>query len=1327
MKYILVALLLCSSTIFAQNATYEVSITSYTQENGLSNNDVLSINKDARGVLWVGTRYGLNRFDGRNFRIFTTEQGLISNFISGIFRLDERYLLLGLGTISTDAERHFSRCQIFDTHRNEVGTLKQLFTNLPFDEKEVQYINYLQNGFLFVLQNGKKYFLSNQQEWIKIDFLKKGQRLIAFQPKKYAWALVMKGLEPTLLKYDFAGKLIQKVTLPDMQDEVKWLHTTPEGDYFAALTRTFELQIISPRTDGIVRIAVPLQTADAKAYFSRQKVTTHLTHNPLGGYWLLDPKQGVLLSEQGKPLWSIPNFSNYFTSFGAQNYFEDGIIWQCGNKGLTCIKLSKKHFKVLFETEEEGFRNIMRVGNRLFFSTRNRLYQKQNTETSVFLERSSLSGVAETDSTAWFGRFKELWSIHLHTKKIEQYDVDENELWSVWLDAERKLWFSENGAHCFNTRTKQIEAVSHQGFEELQKSTVYYFYPISKTRAWLCTTTGLYELDTRRKKILKRYWSGGKGEFYLPTDDLRHLYQDKKTGEAWVATGQSGLLRWQPKSGASELFPFNSLSTNIMHGVYADNYGFLWLPTDDGIVQWQRKTGRFRVYRTQDGLLTNEFNRISHFQDTDGTLYFGSVRGVAVFHPRDFQEVFKRGLQRPPIIVEVQQYNGSKNKVEEKTADFLAQQSLTLNPSDRFFTLTLASPDYSTSKAATYLYQIKGDAIWQKAESNQLTFWRLPYGRQTIFIKAELPDGDFSEVSMVNIFAKPPFYMRWWFVLLVASVVALAFYLRFKALQAQNAHLEEEVERRTEQIKQQSEELRQLDEMKSRFFANISHELRTPLTLIASPLERLTRQETDLEKKQFLYFAAKNSQRLLRLVNEILDLTKLEAAKLTIETEKVQVVYFVRRILAEFDSFAAHKGVQLHLKTDLTEDMTTVFDVKKVETILYNFISNALKFTPAGGKVVLSLSKNGTGLAFEVTDTGRGIAPEDLPHIFERFYQSKIQKAAEGGTGIGLALCHELAQLLGGKIEARSETGAGANFVFSLPCQLERAEIVLDLKVDNLTSSSSAEAEQDEDLPHLLLVEDNEDLQRYISVLLQKDYRLTIVNNGKIALDYLNNCTAENRPALIISDIMMPEMDGLQLLQHLKNTAAYRLIPIIMLTARAGTDDKIAALRIGVDDYLTKPFLEEELKARIQNLIERANLRKQFKSLVFETEISQENNALPQADTKIETTEELPNAEWLAALETYILKHLSDPTFSVTTAAEAFEMSRFKFTRAVSLAVGMTALDYITEIRLNEARRILNLNSNLSVREVGVAVGLTNTKLFSRKFQQRFGVYPSQV
>lgn len=1311
--------------LLAQYGSYQISVTAYTEADGLSNKDVFCINKDARGLLWVGTRYGLNRFDGHSFRVFTTDDGLKSNFVSAIFPLTERHWLLGFGAPLVQPENIVSY-QLFDTHSNVAVSLASLYPDLPFAEADVRQISYMNTGFLFVLRNGKPYFLQHGGGWTPLPVAGQQSQTIAVVPGQHTWSLVKTQQQPVLVKRNPSGKVLQQIPLADATLPIKWFYDDAEGrSYFTFFSKVSQ-------GSCLVRIDKQGQRETRSVFgtFDQNYLPPEIiAHAPAArGYWAVHRSRAVLFDENGAIRWELPADDYGFVGQGRLNYFEDDAVWQGSANGLYRIQYQPNRFRSLFEDHEaRSFRGITRVGTRLFFIAHDRVYEKDADRTGVFLQAYALSNLAVSDSILWLGGSKRLLRVRVPDGDVKEYPIEENEIWSIWEDADNNLWYSETGVYFFDTVTGTSKAISDNGYDDLSKGPVYFFHPVSEDEVWLLTSTGLYVLDPRRQKITARYWSGGKGKYFLPTDELRHLYHDKKTGEVWLATGQEGLLYWKPETGIAQLTRLPGKATNIMHSVYADAHGFLWLSTDDGIVQWQRSSGRYRIFRTQDGLKTNEFNRIAHFQDTDGTLYFGSVDGAVAFHPDDFYAAFDQGLLQRPVVAEVQQYDGDANAVLEKTADFLDHHYLVLRPTDRFLTLTLALPDYSHAKDALYFYQIKGDDTWQTTESNQLTFWRMPYGRQVICVKAQQPDGDFSDVLEVVVWVQRPFYLRWWFVVLMVAGLGAAVYFRIYSLRSRNWRLEQEVARRTEKIEQQADELRQLDQMKSRFFANISHELRTPLTLIASPIQRLARQEVDVEKQQLLYFAAKNSQRLLRLVNEILDLTKLEAAKLAVEKERVQVVHFFRRVLAEFHSFAGHKGVALVFDTTVTEGTIAVFDLKKVETILYNLLANALKFTPAGGSVVVRLHTNAAGLVFEVADTGRGIGPEDLPYIFDRFYQSKTQRAAEGGTGIGLALCKELAILMGASIDVRSEVGKGAVFVCVLPCELDENAAVPQVELADWPIGLPAlGAAPDEGLPHLLLVEDNEDLQRYISVLLQQDYHLTIANNGKIAVDYLNNCDAQDRPALIVSDMMMPEMDGFQLLQYLKSTPAYQHIPVVMLTARAGQSDKLAALRIGVDDYLTKPFAEEELKARIRNLINRTALRAQFQTFVMDTDKPETTS--PDGVPHLPTPDgDIPDNEWLARLERYVCEHFSDPTFSVASAAEAFGMSRFKFTRAVSLAVGMTALDYIQEIRLSEARRMLERNPATSVKDVAAAVGFNNPKLFARKFQQRFGVYPSQV
>ena len=409
--------------------------------------------------------------------------------------------------------------------------------------------------------------------------------------------------------------------------------------------------------------------------------------------------------------------------------------------------------------------------------------------------------------------------------------------------------------------------------------------------------------------------------------------------------------------------------------------------------------------------------------------------------------------------------------------------------------------------------------------------------------------------------------------------------------------------------KEQSTQLKNLDAAKSRFFANVSHELRTPLTLMIGPIKSLLK-ENHLTKKQaqMLRMANQGGQNLQLLVNEIIDLGKMEAGKMETSTKPTQIAPFFRQYFAQFESLAEQKGVVYTYKEWLEEEHTALIDREKCRQVVYNLLSNAFKFTPSGGKVSVLVKMEGDQLQLKVNDTGKGIHPDDLPHVFDRYFQTNRPDAtAAGGTGIGLALCQEYANLFGGSITVDSQLGKGSTFIIAFPLEImpnQKGATYEDLstrlaseyhgvkeKVDQLVVPMVQKAKGNR--PTILVVEDNADLQTYIQMVLQDDYHILTAENGEKALAVLHQKDQPPAVDLIISDLMMPVMDGYQLLKKLKGNASTQQIPTIMLTARAGKDDRLKALRIGVDDYLTKPFDEEELKIRIKNLLKYQTARQE--------------------------------------------------------------------------------------------------------------------------------------
>ena len=536
-------------------------------------------------------------------------------------------------------------------------------------------------------------------------------------------------------------------------------------------------------------------------------------------------------------------------------------------------------------------------------------------------------------------------------------------------------------------------------------------------------------------------------------------------------------------------------------------------------------------------------------------------------------------------------------------------------------------------------------------------------------------------------------------------------------------------------INEQSEALRQLDALKTRFFANVSHELRTPLTLMLAPLSTMMKSGT-LDNKNFTLagLVKQNTQGLLKLANEILDLNKLEAGKLVLHEEKTVVYNLIRRIVAGFESVAEANHIHFTFHYQADKYLQLLLDADKFEKILNNLLSNACKFTKPEGTVTVTVTDEQSFLKLAVADTGRGIHPDDLPHIFNRFYQSNQPDAVtEGGTGIGLSLSMELARLLGGSLSVESRLGAGSTFVFELP----KKEVLGSIKTHEaeamlqqpMLTEGTAEAVNLMAIPRtndentkatLLIVEDNQSLRDYLTLILEPHYTVFKAENGSVALAILDKGI---KPDLILSDVMMPIMDGFQLLSALKTNPVFCSIPVIMLTARAELQDKLKALRIGVDDYLVKPFEEEELLARIANLLKNAQNRQvaQRESLVSTVNENVDENEISEIRPL-----SIDDQKWLSDLENVLREHISDYNLSTDRIADMLHISRSQFYRRVRLLTGLTPIEYLQEIRFNHARLLLEQRTVSSVKAAAAAVGMRQVQNFSQHFKERFGKLPSE-
>lgn len=856
---------------------------------------------------------------------------------------------------------------------------------------------------------------------------------------------------------------------------------------------------------------------------------------------------------------------------------------------------------------------------------------------------------------------------------------------------------------------------------------IYHVYE-NQQGLWVGTSDGLYKLSLEGK-ILGHYFRPGKP---YAIERIEHIWEDSE-GVFWLATRGAGLIVWNPISGEVQQYDTRTgFSNNNIHAVYPDGLGYVWLPSDEGLMRFHIDSKQVQTYFQNDGLANDEFNTLSHSKGPDGRLYFGGINGVTSFMPRDIP--LSRYPARQLRIIEARTFVLETGRYTSRLYNGYPPEKLTILPDDAYMDLSISPLIYDQNARLDYSWKIEGvHADWIQQSSSVIRLSNLPYGDNSLLIRYRQKGNNWQEKPLqIVIRVERPYYLRLPFVAFMTAVLIGFFYLfsylRNRQLRANNLQLEQEVAKRTRQIEdnlsvietdrqtisRQAKELRTLDEMKSRFFANVTHELRTPLTLILGPIDRLLHSRSDESTaKEYLRNIQRNALRLLNLVEELLDLSKMESSVLQLEESPTALKPFLGRLLANFEPYAQHRRIHLSFDYQCPEDLILLLDLRKWEKIINNLLGNAFKYTSGDGNIRLSIRPVGEKLLLQVTDDGQGIHPDDLPYIFNRYYQSSIyHHSLQGGTGIGLSLCREYARQFGGELSVQSTLGEGSTFSLLFPIKIaheRQAAASPEHFAPTLPPIPSALFAENVKRYKILLVEDDLDMLNYLRSILGEEFTLFTADHGQRALELL----AQQPVDLILSDLMMPTMDGLQLLEIVKER--FQDLPFILLTARVEAEDRLQALRLGVDDYLTKPFVEEELSTRLRNLLSRYEVRRSVR-----IEASHQTTDLPE-----EEASPAYDQKWLQEVEQIVNNQLSDAHFSVQVLAEMLNITERTLQNKLKAYTGMTPSQYLTELRLLRARKLLEDRTFETITEVCYAVGLKTPWYFSRLMKERFGKHPS--
>ncbi len=817
-------------------------------------------------------------------------------------------------------------------------------------------------------------------------------------------------------------------------------------------------------------------------------------------------------------------------------------------------------------------------------------------------------------------------------------------------------------------------------------------------------------------------------------------------GEIRFAT-RHGLYRYQQQT--DRIIPDSSWgnvyadSTTRIYRIAEGQSGTLWL---SGSINRERFCRQISISGESPKILASLSpvrlqeigGLLDLYPDKDGTLWLSGTEGLLRFQPKTssapataLKTLIRRVESTDSLI-----FAGGAGTVLPAAAG-------TLSFSANALRFQFAATDYQATEALRYRYQLLGfDRGWSgwRVESHR-DYTSLPPGDFQFRVQAKNGDGELGQAATFTFTILPPWYLTTWayllYFLLAIGLISAIVQWRVRQLSEKNRRLESIVAERTHTIREQADKLEEMDRVKSRFFANISHEFRTPLTMILGPLEDWLEHAQDSSRRSDLERMQRNARRLLHLINQLLDLSRLEAGKLKLKVSPGDLPAFLKGVVMSFASLAEQKQIELKFEENLagTNISEYYFDPEKLETIIVNLLSNAFKFTPKKGKISVEFgiphsefqiphSRTLPWLRITVKDTGRGIPSADLPFIFDRFYQTRDERGAtreSPSSGIGLALTRELVELHHGTISVESIVGKGSRFSVNIPvsASVYRPGEIVEAPGEKqplsapiiATPASNVDApltnQAKKDLPIILLVEDHGDVRRYIREHLQEKFRIVEAADGESGFQQ----ALTDMPDLIISDVMMPGMDGYQLCAKLKQDVHTSHIPVILLTAKAGEESKLSGLESGADDYLTKPFNSRELKARVKNLIaQRRKLR----------EIYRREGLLQPSPLEMPSTEQA----FIERLMKTVEAEIESESFGPEALSAALNMSQRHLQRKIRALTGQRPADFIRTIRLRRAKQLLAQHAG-NVSEIAYQVGFNNLSYFARCFKEEFGQTPS--
>lgn len=1331
--------------------------------NGLSHNQVTAIFKDSKGFMWFGTMTGLNRYDGFKFKIFKhnlrDSTSISDDFIEGIQEGPDKKLWIrtrnGFNIYDPETERFnhdiegylrtigVTAVGLSSIKKDKSGNFWFVNTNVgifrynPITKKAIHFKSERNDP-----QTLHSNAVSNISEDSKGDF----------------WVIYTNGV------IDKIDSRINKVSY--RCDLLKKQQSGGSINYTLSIDRQNDLWIYHNASDIGVYLFNP-QTKQLK-HFSRQSSTSKLKSNIVnniiqddtGMIWIATDHGGVnLLDKKTFKIKYLVNSEDDKKSVGQNSIvsmFKDnsGIIWiGTYKRGLSYYHQNIIKFPLVRHHSSDKnslpFEDVNRFvedakgnlwigtngGGLIYFDRKaNKFsqYKHSNTNPNSLSNDVIVSLCIDRDQKLWIGTYfggldcfdGKNFTNYRHNAS-DSTSISDDRVWEIFEDSERNLWIGTltGGLNRFD-REKKIFHRYKMGVNSVQS---LYTSAISEDKngnIWLGSSNGIDVLE-RKKNRFRNYAHNDGISSSLIHNNVSNMLIDSR-GWVWAAT-REGLSMTMPGTHKFRNFQQeDGLPDNIIVDIQEDNNQNLWLSTSNGlcnvIISRNRNGGlsfSFKNYDETDGLQGLEFNESASLRTKKGELIFGGPNGFNIFMPDNIKS---NKAQTKLVLTDLQVFNKSLKPGDKINNHVILNRSITesreitLHYNENVFSLEFAALNFFNTDKVKLQYMLEGfDNEWLTADSKvrKATYTNLDPGSYTFKVRATNDAGVYGDDQLTfEIKILPPFWQTpIAYVLYFLLFSGTLFYIRRRGITKIKTQFALQQER------EEAKRMHELDMMKIKFFTNVSHEFRTPLSLILAPVDKMLKQTEEPEQTRQLQMVNRNARRLLNLVNQLLDFRKMEVQELKLHSKPGDLIKFIKEICFSFTDVAEKKNIGFVFDTE-SNSLLTQFDHDKIERILFNLLSNSFKFTPEGGHVsvllnLLSAEGVSQRLEIKVMDTGIGIPEEKQDKIFERFFQNDLPGSmVNQGSGIGLSITKEFVKLHGGTISVESEPGEGSCFVLILPIQEYDALAVDKLEIVSNKPGSEAQSliSQGKVIAKkrtVLLVEDNDDFRFYLKDNLKEWFHIIEAANGKEGWQK----ALALHPDLVVSDISMPEMDGIALCRKIKSDQRTSSIPVVLLTALTGEEQQLKGIETGATDYMTKPFNFEILLSKIRNiLLNQDSMRKAFQKQVD----------VKLSDLVIESPDELFIQKALQEIE----KNIANPDFSVEELSAQMNMSRVTLYKKVLSITGKTPVEFIRSVRIKRAAQLLE-KGHFTISQVCYKVGFKSQKYFVRSFKAEFNMLPS--